>query len=151
MVKVEVISGVDESFYAKFGCPKHHFTLCEMQPFHFSFNSPASACHTCLGVGKSYVVEPRFLIVAPEKSINKGALKNTVYNINGKDSYRTVMIYSLSQKYDFSLDTPFRDLPKRERRDPLGALFMSWRIGTNTTSGERLLVKRLNLASLRSA
>lgn len=112
MIKVEVIGEVDSDFYRNFGCPDHHFSLCEMQPFHFSFNTPASACHTCLGVGMSYVVEPRFLIVAPEKSINKGALKNTVYNISGKDTYRTVMMYSLSQKYNFSLDTPFRDLPK---------------------------------------
>ncbi|GFZ32932.1 UvrABC system protein A [Clostridium zeae] len=112
MIKVEVIGEVDASFYKKFGCLEHHYTLCEMQPFHFSFNSPTSSCHTCLGVGMSYVVEPRFLIVAPEKSINKGALKSSVFNPAGKDSYRTVMMYSLSQKYDFSLDTPFKDLPK---------------------------------------
>ncbi|WP_055666188.1 excinuclease ABC subunit UvrA [Desnuesiella massiliensis] len=112
MIKVEVIGGVNPGFYKDFGCREHHYSLCEMQPFHFSFNSPASSCHTCLGVGMSYVVEPRFLIVAPEKSINKGALKNTVFNPSGKDSYRTVMMYSLSQKYDFSLDTPFKDLPK---------------------------------------
>jgi excinuclease ABC subunit A len=112
MIKIEVIGGVDAGFYTNFGCPEHHFSLCEMQPFHFSFNSPASACHTCLGVGMSYVVEPRFLIVAPEKSINKGALKNTVYNTSGKDSYRSVLMYSLSEQYNFSLDTPFRDLPK---------------------------------------
>jgi excinuclease ABC subunit A len=112
MIKVEVIGEVDAAFYNGYACPEHHTFLCDMQPFHFSFNSAASACHTCLGVGMSYVVEPRFLIVAPEKSINKGALKNTVYNPNGKDSYRSVMMYSLSQQYGFSLDTPFRDLPK---------------------------------------
>lgn len=112
MIKVEVAGGVDSSFYTQFGCPEHHFSLCEMQPFHFSFNSPASGCHTCVGVGMSYVVEPRFLIVSPEKSINKGALKNSVFNTSGKDSYRTVMMYSLSQKYNFSLDTPFNELPK---------------------------------------
>jgi len=109
MVKVEVVGGVDASFYKNFACPEHHIFLCEMQPFHFSFNSPSSACHTCLGVGMSYVVEPRFLVVAPEKSINKGALKNTVFNTNGKDSYRGVLMYSLSQQYDFSLDTPFHE------------------------------------------
>lgn len=111
MIKVEVVDGVDDAFYQDFGCPEHHFFLCDMQPFHFSFNSPASACHTCLGVGKSYVVEPRFLVVAPEKSINKGALKNTVFSPAGKDSYRSVLMYSLSQKYNFSMDTPFSDLP----------------------------------------
>ncbi len=112
MIKVEVIGGVEEAFYQHFACPEHHFFLCDMQPFHFSFNTPASACHTCLGVGMSYVVEPHFLVVAPEKSINKGALKNTVFNTAGKDSYRTVLMYSLSQKYGFSLDTPFHELPK---------------------------------------
>ncbi|KWX89218.1 excinuclease ABC subunit A [Paenibacillus riograndensis] len=112
MIKVEVPGGVDPSFYQEFGCPEHHFFLCDMQPFHFSFNSPVSACHTCLGVGMSYVVEPRFLVVAPEKSSSKGALKSTVFNPAGKDSYRSVLMYSLSQKYHFSLDTPFCDLPK---------------------------------------
>ncbi len=111
MVQVEVVGGAPASFYEGFACPIHHTFLCEMQPFHFSFNTPVSACHTCLGVGMSYVVEPRFLVVAPEKSINRGALKNTVYNLNGKDSYRGVMLYSLSQQYDFSLDTPFNELP----------------------------------------
>jgi len=143
MIKVEVIGEVDDSFYKDFGCPHHHFALYEMQPFHFSFNTPASACHTCLGVGMSYLVEPRFLIVAPEKSINKGALKNTVYNISGKDSYRTVMMYSLSQKYNFSLDTPFRDLPKHiheilfygtkgepvEMLQPPGSTKKNWLVG----------------------
>ncbi|WP_058303418.1 excinuclease ABC subunit UvrA [Gorillibacterium timonense] len=112
MIKVEVVGGVDKAFYRHFGCPEHHVFLCDLQPFHFSFNTPASACHTCLGVGMSYVVEPRFLVVAPEKSISKGALKNTIYNTSGKDSYRSVLMYSLSQKYGFSLDTPFCDLPK---------------------------------------
>jgi len=112
MIKVEVIGGVDATFYHGFACPEHHYCLCEMQPFHFSFNTPASACHTCMGVGMSYVVEPRFLVVAPNKSINQGALKNTVFNTSGKDSYRGVMMYSLAQKYDFSLDTPWSDLPK---------------------------------------
>ncbi|OGO89370.1 MAG: excinuclease ABC subunit A [Clostridiales bacterium GWF2_36_10] len=111
-IKVEVIGGVTNKFYDNFACPEHHFSLCEMQPFHFSFNTPASACNTCMGVGRSHVVEPRFLIINPEKSIMKGALKNTLFNPAGKDSYRTSVIYSLSKKYNFSLETPFNELPK---------------------------------------
>lgn len=110
MIKVEIIGEPVPGFYDNFACQEHHIFLCEMQPFHFSFNSSASACHTCMGVGMSYVVEPRFLVVAPEKPINKGALKNTVYNVNSKDSYRSVMMYSLSQQYDFSLEVPFNEL-----------------------------------------
>lgn len=112
-IRVEAEGGIDPGFYENFACPEHHYSLCEMQPFHFSFNSPASACNTCLGVGRSYVVEPRFLVVNPEKSLMQGALKNTVFNPSGKDSYKTSMLYSLAQKYDFSLDTPFNLLPKR--------------------------------------
>ncbi|HWT74107.1 MAG TPA: excinuclease ABC subunit UvrA [Mobilitalea sp.] len=112
MIKVEVVGGVDPSFYTNFACSEHHMFLCEMQSFHFAFNVPVSACHTCMGVGMSYVVEPRFLVVAPEKSLNKGAFKSTVYNSSSKDSYRNVALYSLSQQYDFSLDTPFNELSK---------------------------------------
>ncbi|WP_150266999.1 excinuclease ABC subunit UvrA [Paenibacillus tepidiphilus] len=111
MIKVEVIGGAPQGFYERFGCPEHHVFLCDMQPFHFSFNAAGSACHTCLGVGMSYVVEPRFLVVAPERSINKGALKSTVFSPVSKDTYRSVIMYSLSQKYGFSLDTPFNELP----------------------------------------
>jgi excinuclease ABC subunit A len=108
----DVPKKLHKNFYDGFACPEHHYSLCEMQPFHFSFNTPASACHTCMGVGMSYVVEPRFLIVAPQKSINGGAFKNTVFNTSGRDNYKTVLMYSLSEKYNFSLDVPFNELPK---------------------------------------
>ncbi len=55
MIKVEVLGEVNPSFYRKFACPTHHMFLCNMQSFHFSFNTPVSACHTCMGVGMSYV------------------------------------------------------------------------------------------------
>ena len=113
-VKVEVTKGkVPKDFYKNFECcPKHHFMQCEHQAFHFSFNIAANACHTCLGIGRSHVVEPRFLIVAPERSIMKGGLKNMIFNPSGKDSYRSAIIYSLAQHYHFSLDTPINELPK---------------------------------------
>ena len=104
-----------EGFYEGFACPEHHFVLCEMQPFHFSFNVPASACNTCTGVGMSHVVEPRFLVVSPEKSISKGALVNTAFNLQSRDSYRHAVIYSLAKKYNFSLDTPYNELPESVR------------------------------------
>lgn len=131
MIKVEIIGELVPGFYEGFACPEHHMFLCDMQPFHFSFNTTASACHTCMGVGMSYVVEPRFLVVAPDKSLNKGALKSTVYNINGKDSYRGVMLYSLSQQYNFSLDTPFHELPN----DIIDLLFYG-------TKGELVLMQQ---------
>ena len=113
-VKLEVTKGrVPEGFYENFECcPEHHFILCEMQAFHFSFNIGTNACHTCLGIGRSHMVEPRFLIVAPEKSIMKGGLKKMIFSPTDKNSNRGAIIYSLSKHYGFSMDTPINQLPK---------------------------------------
>jgi len=93
------------------GCPLHNYILCETKPHHFSFNVPASACDTCMGVGSSYVTEPRFIVTNPNKSISKGALKGIIFNPQASNSYRTTLLYSLSVKYGFSLDTPFNEYP----------------------------------------
>ncbi|MCL2813399.1 MAG: excinuclease ABC subunit UvrA [Oscillospiraceae bacterium] len=113
-VKVEVTKGkVPEGFYENFECcPEHHFILCELQAFHFSFNIGTNACHTCLGIGRSHVVEPRFLIVAPERSIMKGGLKKMIFSPTDKNSNRGAIIYSLAKHYGFSMDTPINQLPK---------------------------------------
>ena len=94
------------------GCPIHHYFLCELQPFHFSFNTPESACDTCMGVGTSHIAEPRFLVVSPNKSIMKGALHNSLFRGQATNSSRTVLLYSLANKYGFSLDVPFCEYPE---------------------------------------
>ena len=102
-------------FMAEFGCTEHGYLLCETEAVHYSFNMPASACETCLGVGTSNVVEPSFLVVNPERSILKGALSNAVFNVSSQGSYRMVQAYSLSQHYGFSLDTVFHKLSDEVR------------------------------------
>ncbi|MCL2187228.1 MAG: excinuclease ABC subunit UvrA [Defluviitaleaceae bacterium] len=94
------------------GCPIHSYVLCETQPYHFSFNAPTSACITCMGVGVSHIAEPRFMVDKPHKSILDGALNSTFYNASQKESLRGVILYSLAEKYNFSLDTPFNQYPK---------------------------------------
>lgn len=135
LLRIEIISSPDEArenrfeFFQGFGCPNHHYIMCETQPYHFSFNTPASSCNTCMGVGTSHVAEPRFMVVNPDKSIMKGALHSVLFNQQSKNSYRTVVIYSLSVKYGFSLDTPFREYPD----DVLDILFYG-------TKGEQVLM-----------
>ena len=107
--------GANNDVLCNLGCPKHHYILCELQPYHFSFNVPASACETCMGVGSSHMAEPRFLVANSHKSIMKGALHNVLFNSQSPNSYRTVMIYSLAEKYGFSLDTPFDEYPENIR------------------------------------
>ena len=97
------------------GCPKHHYVLCELQPYHFSFNVAASACGTCMGVGTSHIAEPRFFVVNPTKSIEKGALHESLFKRNYKDNHRTVILYNLAENYGFSLETPFNEYPTHIR------------------------------------
>jgi len=61
-----------------------------------------------MGVGTSYIAEPRFIVINPTRSLLKGALHESLY----KSTYRTVMLYSLAEKYGFDLDTPFNEYPQ---------------------------------------
>lgn len=108
LIRVEVKGDIP----LELGCKKHHYVYSEMQPIHFSFNHPNSYCKTCQGIGSSFVAEPRFVVVNEKKSISKGALLPSVYNATAKNSFRTVIMYSLAAKYGFSLDTPFCDYPE---------------------------------------
>jgi len=114
MLRIKVLSenGAESGISASIGCPLHNYVLCELQPHHFSFNTPTSACDTCMGVGTSYIAEPKFFVAAPHKSITKGALNYQLYK---KDQYTTVVLYSLAQQYGFSLDTPFEEYPQEVR------------------------------------
>ena len=97
------------------GCPKHGYILCELKPHQFSFNVAEGACETCMGIGTSYVAEPRFIVKKPQKSIMKGALHPRVFDPHSPTQYNAVVIYSVAQKYGFSLDTPFEEYPEEVR------------------------------------
>ncbi|MCL2605157.1 MAG: excinuclease ABC subunit UvrA [Defluviitaleaceae bacterium] len=123
MMRAEIISAPKddaqaaafEKFYRKYFCPEHHFVLCELQAFHFSFNNEGSACNTCFGIGKSHVVEPRFCVDDPEKSVAEGCFRQSVLKKPFRDTYRWIVMYSVSQQFNVSLHTPFNKLKDRER------------------------------------
>ncbi|MCL2285181.1 MAG: excinuclease ABC subunit UvrA, partial [Firmicutes bacterium] len=119
VIRTEILSPVanevSEAFYKKYSCPAHHYILCELQAFHFSFNVEGSACNTCHGIGKSHVVEPRFLIDNPEKSVADGCFRQSVMKKPFKQGYRWVMIYSVAQHYGVNLYTPFNNLKEEHR------------------------------------
>lgn len=118
VIRTEIISCPKEiplGFFGKFACPEHHYSLCELQTFHFSFNVEGSACNTCHGIGKSHVVEERFLIENPEKSVMAGCFRQSALNKNFVNTYRGVMIYSLANQYGIDLHTPFNKLTKEQR------------------------------------
>lgn len=101
---------VKDKFFQDFTCPDHHILMGETLPFYFSFNDPDSACRTCLGLGTYKSANPSLLLANPAKSIRKGALDERIYKLNNPYSWRNLILYSLSEHYNFSLDTPFYEL-----------------------------------------
>ncbi|HHV42313.1 MAG TPA: excinuclease ABC subunit UvrA [Clostridiaceae bacterium] len=100
-------------FSARFSCPDCDIDIDEISPRSFSFNNPFGACPTCFGIGELREVNPD-LIVADEKlSLNEGAIMVAGWRIHEKNSWGRAFIEALAKKYDFSLDTPFQDLPTK--------------------------------------
>jgi len=109
-----VKGGVDR-FFAHFTCPEHQVTGGELEPVYFSFNEPVGACPTCTGLGMYWVVQPDLLVIDKRKSLRQGALEPKAFHYD-KDLWAGRMMYSLSQQYGFSLDTPWQDLAEEAQR-----------------------------------
>ena len=96
-------------FYDDFGCPEHQVTMGALESHYFTFNDPKSACHTCSGLGTYLQVHPTLLTPDPRRSIRGGAFVPGVFTYD-PDRWDGRIMYSLSVKYDFDLDTPYQDL-----------------------------------------
>ena len=115
-IEVETEEPADlTDFYQYIGCPQHHICMGELHPFYFSFNDSDSACRTCLGIGSHKQADMQLMIANPERSIKRGALVSSVYNNTTNWSYNDVIMYSLSQHYGYSMDTPFSELSEDVR------------------------------------
>ena len=97
-------------FSTKFACPESGFTIEEIEPRLFSFNSPFGACEECDGIGIKLNVDPNLVIPNEKKSIADGAIepwsKTTTL-------YYAQTLASLAKHYDFSLDEKWSKLPKK--------------------------------------
>jgi excinuclease ABC subunit A len=99
------------AFFKGFACPEHHLTMGELEPWYFSFNESSSACVTCSGLGTYLQVHTGLLVPDRSRSILGGAFVPEAFRFS-KDSWGGRMMYSLSQRYGFSLDAPFAELPE---------------------------------------
>lgn len=100
-----------KTFYKNFACSQHQIVMGEPAPGYFSFNDPTSHCATCLGLGTTFRVHPDLLVPDKTRSIKGGAFVHEAFHYD-KNTGQGRIIYSLSQDHNFSLDTPFQDLPK---------------------------------------
>src|SRR6056297_2475160 len=101
--------GEKEQFFSqKNACPVCGISMPELQPRLFSFNNPYGACETCLGIGDTMEFDPDLVIPDKSLSFNEGAIATA----NPEAAWHRSWFESLAQHYNFSLDTPFDQLPQ---------------------------------------
>ncbi|MCJ0825119.1 excinuclease ABC subunit UvrA [Luteimonas sp. 50] len=98
-------------FSSKYSCPVCDYSLPELEPRLFSFNSPVGACPTCDGLGVSQFFDPARVVVHPELSLAAGAVRGW----DRRNAYYFQLIQSLARHYAFSVDTPWQELDEYVR------------------------------------
>lgn len=103
-----------ETLYStKHSCSKCGFSFGEITPRLFSFNTPFGACPECYGIGNKMIIDENLVVKHPEKSLNGGAIVPIGF---GDGGFANAYFNALSKAYNFSLDIPYKDLP-REIKD----------------------------------
>ena len=105
----------DLSFSQNYACEDCGISLEELTPRMFSFNNPFGACPTCMGLGSQKRVDPDRIIPDKTKSILGGAIQASGWNSIRSDGISRMYFEALSQRYRFSLDTPWKDLSAEVR------------------------------------
>ncbi|MFP4267841.1 MAG: excinuclease ABC subunit UvrA [Spirochaetaceae bacterium] len=105
-------NGDEEHFFSrKNACPLCGISFPELQPNLFSFNNPNGACKTCSGLGLTMEFDPELVIPDKKLSFNQGAIATA----NPKSAWHRSRFESLASHYNFSLDTPYEELPENIR------------------------------------
>ncbi len=111
LVSVQVVDGESMLFSTKYSCPDCGISIEEIEPRLFSFNNPYGACPECAGLGFRNEIDANLVVKDKNKSLREGAMTITGWNLdNGKMA--NLYFEALAKKYNFSLDTPVKDLPK---------------------------------------
>ena len=108
---VEMDSGREHLFSARFACPVCSFALAELEPRLFSFNNPAGACPKCDGLGQVDFFDPARVVAHPELSLAAGAIRGW----DRRNQFYFQMLASLATHYAFDIETPWIALPERVR------------------------------------
>lgn len=101
----------DELFSNTFACPECGYSYGEISPRIFSFNTPFGACPVCSGLGVKKEISEALVVGDKRRSLNQGACTVTGWNLD-VGGFTKTYFNALSKRYNFSLDTPFMDLPK---------------------------------------
>jgi excinuclease ABC subunit A len=114
---IAVLADLDDAnaeptlFSSRYSCPVCDYSLPELEPRLFSFNSPIGACGTCDGLGVTQVFDPARVVVHPNLSLAAGAVRGW----DRRNPYYFQLILSLARHYKFDIDTPWEQLPEAIR------------------------------------
>ncbi|MEE4270994.1 MAG: excinuclease ABC subunit UvrA [Thermoanaerobaculales bacterium] len=112
LVRVAVVDGDELVLSSRHSCPSCGYSLSEVSPRLFSFNSPQGACPECSGLGFLREVDPEKLVLDPDRAIAAGCLATIGH---GPDSWVGRQLAQLGDQLGFNLDTPWRRLPEPVR------------------------------------
>lgn len=109
---VDVIGGEPLVFSEHYACPICGFTVGELEPRLFSFNAPFGACPDCDGLGMKLSVDPDLVVPDDTKTLREGAIApwNPI-----SSQYYPELLAQAAAAFHIDLDTPFKDLPKKDR------------------------------------
>ena len=102
----------EHAFSRKFGCPHCSFSLPELEPRLFSFNSPVGACPACDGLGQVTAFDPQRVVAFPSLSLASGAIKGW----DRRNPYTYSLLQGVAHHYGFDLETPFEQLDARAQQ-----------------------------------
>jgi len=111
-IALETDSGKEHLFSSKFGCPVCSYSLPELEPRLFSFNSPVGACPTCDGLGQMTVFDPERVVAFPTLSLAAGAVKGW----DRRNEYTHSMLQAVARHIGFDTETAFEQLSEAVRQ-----------------------------------
>ena len=130
---VDVIDGEEKLYSLDYACPEHGVSIEELEPRMFSFNNPFGACPTCSGLSVFMKPDPNLIVPDKNLSLRQGAIKASGWNNADGGTIAQMYMEGIANKYDFTLDTPFKDIPA----DGVDAIMYG-------TKGEKLKLTRRN-------
>ncbi|MDP4302588.1 excinuclease ABC subunit UvrA [Leptothrix discophora] len=110
-IALDLDAGREHLYSNKFACPVCSYSLSELEPRLFSFNSPVGACPSCDGIGHVTVFDPDRVVAFPSLSLASGAVKGW----DRRNAYTFSLLETVAAHYGFDIDTPFEDLDARHR------------------------------------
>ncbi|MDM0722122.1 excinuclease ABC subunit UvrA [Clostridium perfringens] len=113
LVLVNIMGEEDRLYSEHFACADCGISIDELAPRMFSFNSPFGKCERCDGLGTLMEIDEDLVVPNKDLSIRGGAISTWGDSRMKEESWTYCVLKALMEKYNFDLDTPYNELPKK--------------------------------------